>query len=123
MLGESQRLRQITEMTERMKGYRRGIKGLWDALTGRTAALRRQHEAEREDALARDRKEHQSLVNRQLIDRRGLQTLIVAQKRRHENEVSELISNPNLELVGPAKFEEDVTRKSMRRSQQQRFSP
>lgn len=81
-----QAARWAAESRTRSERFRRGLKGLWDRVTGRHAAMRKQNELEVAHAETRDEREKQALVDRQLKERRDLQAIIVDHKTRHERE-------------------------------------
>lgn len=51
----------------------RGLRGLWDRLTGKYARQRSQNEGESAVCVARDRAERVTVIHTQLNERRGLQ--------------------------------------------------
>lgn len=79
--GQSER-RQV-EVRERARRFATGFKGLWDRVSGRHAAIRRQNEREAWDAVERDRKQRDDLVFAQIRERRVLQERMDALRRRH----------------------------------------
>ena len=81
-LDEAQKERWARETQERQDRFNKGMRGLWDRLTGRHAALKQQNEQEAYAALIRDREQRDSIVAAQLHERRSLQTQIL--KTRQE---------------------------------------
>jgi len=79
-LQDFQTARRSTESLTRRMRFRKGLKGLWDWVTGKRASIRRQNEDEWEAHRVRDEQERQKLIERQLTERRALQ----AQIREHE---------------------------------------
>lgn len=75
------------EAIERGARFRRGIRGLWDRLTGQAAKLRDQNERETKGAIQRDAREKQILVERQLDERRRLQREIDHTRRLHTKDM------------------------------------
>ncbi|MVA97960.1 relaxase [Nitratireductor sp. CAU 1489] len=78
------------EAKARSDRFRRGLRGLWDRITGQHARLREQNEAEVADAKVRDNNEKQALIERQLRERRRLQQEIKKERMRHTKEVTRL---------------------------------
>lgn len=86
--GQVERLRRETR--ERAGRFRRGLPGVWDLLTGKTAATRRENEREAQDGKLRDREEREALVAAQLAQRRELQARMDTLNKRHRAERMEL---------------------------------
>src|SRR5690606_9580119 len=87
------------EAIERGTRFRRGIRGLWDRLTGQAAKLRDQNERETKGAAERDAREKQILIERQLDERRRLQREIDHTRRLHTKDMALLYrqtSSPKL---------------------------
>ncbi|MGQ3284184.1 relaxase/mobilization nuclease domain-containing protein [Bosea sp. (in: a-proteobacteria)] len=88
---ELQAVRQVEEARARYAQFSKSwLKGIWDRITGRHAAIRRENEAELARALERDRLERQALIERQLHDRRSLQLQIRHHQDRLERELQQL---------------------------------
>lgn len=73
ILKEKQEERWSRETIERSKRLPTGIKAIWFRLTGKYQKIRRKNEREAEQARVRDRKEMESLIERQLKERQKLQ--------------------------------------------------
>ncbi|WP_413207035.1 relaxase/mobilization nuclease domain-containing protein [Rhodospirillum sp. A1_3_36] len=82
-LTQDQATRWQEEQQVRANRFRKGLRGLWDRLTGTTAAIRKQNEQERWEHLTRDREERDGLVVTQMKERQALQERIVALRRKH----------------------------------------
>ena len=65
--------RWIEEVRNRAERFRQGLRGLWDRLTGKQAKLREENERDTARAAERDAREKQTLIERQLDERRRLQ--------------------------------------------------
>lgn len=89
-LDDSHRERRASEGIKRHARLRTGIMGLWDRLTGRYGKIKEQNESEASDTTERDRAERQSLVSRQLVERRELQSDIRIVREKHATKVQEL---------------------------------
>lgn len=89
-LKDHQAQRWAAETQERSGRFRRGARGLWDWITGKSKDIRRQNEREAEEAMTRDGREREALIKAQLAERRGLQTEIRETKRVHAEEVARL---------------------------------
>lgn len=101
-----QQLRHDVENQVRAKRFRSGVLGLWDRVTGRRSAIRKENEREALDAVRRDQMQRDALVVEHLKERRRLQREIIAVERRHTSRIAELhrdISRQRLdEKVRPA---------------------
>lgn len=98
-LQSAQDERWTKEAVERSARFRRGVRGLWDRLTGQTAKLRDQNESEAYKAAERDAREKQTLIERQLDERRRLQREIDHARRLHTKDRALLyrqLSRPKL---------------------------
>ena len=89
-LKHNQEARRKAESLDRSARFRKGLKGLWDRLTGHHRQVREQNEREVTSAGKRDRAERQALIDRQLSERRRLQREIVAARLAHESEKSRM---------------------------------
>ena len=89
-LEEFQRKRHIAETNQRAARLSRGVRGIWDRLTGRYGKIRRENEREAFEAYRRDQSEKQALVERQL----GARQILVKEVRRvrgiHSEEMARL---------------------------------
>lgn len=63
-----------------------GIRGVWELLTGKARAIRRQNESEAFAAYARDRKIREDISQAQMTDRRTLAARMVVLRARHRQE-------------------------------------
>jgi hypothetical protein len=88
-----QAARHVAESRFRAERFRKGLIGLWDRVTGRHSAIRKQNEAEYEQAKQRDEAERQTLIERQLQERRQLQHQIKAIRSRHDRQSAMLQSD------------------------------
>lgn len=95
LLSEIQAVRWIEESRDRYERFRRGLRGLWDRITGRHARIAAQNQAECLAAETRDMKEHDDLVAQQLADRRSLQRQIKEHQQRQECQLSALYPTRN----------------------------
>ena len=75
-LEAQQKQRTEQETRDRAAMLNKGIKGLWDRVTGTHAKTKRQNERDAYAALQRDRKQQQELIHTQLTERQQLQTKI-----------------------------------------------
>lgn len=69
---ETQKLRWQQESENRQARLNKGLRGLWDRLTGQYRQTKDQNEQEAWQALVRDRGQRDSLIQRQLEERRAL---------------------------------------------------
>lgn len=90
---EMQLARSMHEARDRAMRFRPGIRGLWDRVTGRHAAIQKRNAFEAEQAQARDQAQRQALIDRQLEERRELQRLITAQQNRLERDLAAIREN------------------------------
>jgi hypothetical protein len=89
-LDAKQEQRWAKENTERAARLNKGVRGLWDRLTGRYKAQIRLNEREALDGLRRDRKEKGGLIERHLDERESLHTLAKQVRKAHAKEVEQL---------------------------------
>jgi hypothetical protein len=75
-LREAQEQRWIKETNERAARLAKGLRGLWQKLTGRYGKIRAENEREAHQAHIRDQSEKQALIQRHLEERRKLQAEI-----------------------------------------------
>jgi hypothetical protein len=92
-LHEGQKLRIETEARKRAERLRKGVRGLWDRLTGKRAKLEKQNEMEAVWALHRDREQRQAVIESQLRERQTLQAEIKATRSRHAKALLDLHSD------------------------------
>lgn len=78
------------ETRERSDRLPKGWRGLWQRLTGRYQEIRAQNEGEAADTQARHSQERQSLVERQLDQRRDLQSAFKDLRRQQADQLNEL---------------------------------
>jgi hypothetical protein len=112
LLWEFQAVRWVEETRERANRFRKGIKGLWDRITGRHATISRLNESECEAGKQRDEAERQRLIDQQLEERRALQRQIKEHQDRLDAELAELQASPALVLAaekGPEKEQDKFT--------------
>ena len=89
-LRDHQAHRWAEETQERAGRFRRGVRGLWDWITGKSKEIRRQNEREAREAMTRDGREREDQIGAQLTERRALQTEIKKAKRTHVEEIARL---------------------------------
>lgn len=89
-LKEAQAKRWVEETKVRAARFRGGVGGLWDRITGRHRAIRRQNEEEAYAAIARDDRERDALADKQLEERRAIQHEVTAMRQRHHEEQEKL---------------------------------
>lgn len=82
-----QQERALAEQAERSARFRRGMRGLWDRLTGHHAQTRRENEQQFNAANARDKDQQQTLRESQLGARRTLQTRILELREERRSEL------------------------------------
>lgn len=78
VLAEKQREREQKELQERLARFNKGLRGLWDRLTGRASKVREQNEADALKAMQRDRAQRDAMIAAQLKERRVLQEKFAA---------------------------------------------
>jgi len=105
------------ETEERQARLHKGLKGVWDWLSGRAKQIREQNRMEAWEALKRDQNERDSLIAGQLDERRALQQDILELRERQRDERADLAAD-----IGAAvKLEgrKAAYQKRMRRSAEQ----
>jgi hypothetical protein len=105
--------RWTTEAIERRERLNKGLRGLWDRVTGRHTKLRDQNERETAVAVERDAREKQALIERQLEERQRLQQEIRAARRVHTYELAKIHKelSPSQKFGMVAKPEDDQLHK------------
>lgn len=78
------------ENVERAARLNKGVRGLWDRLTGRRAQQNRENERQALTALHRDHREKDDLIERHLQERETLHMLARQQKQTHARDVEQL---------------------------------
>lgn len=89
-LNEKQNKRQQQETQKRQNRFSKGLRGLWDRLTGNRAELQKQNEREGYQALLRDRSEKDVLIQKQLDERSQLQNKLDNLNAKQEKEMATL---------------------------------
>ena len=86
-LADAQARRSVEEARTRSQRLRKGLLGIWDRVVGRHAKLRRQNEIEIDVFARRDAIERQTLIDRQLANRRELRDELRHIRSAHLNEL------------------------------------
>lgn len=81
------------EQAVRASRVRKGFKGLWDKLTVKYWAIRKDNEKEAWQCHVRDRDERQALIEFQLDQRHNLQAQFDTMRKRHEEEAQQLMAD------------------------------
>jgi len=76
-----------SEQAARTARLSKGLRGLWDTLTGRQIRTGKQNEMEAFRALERDRSQRHDLIDAQLSERRSLQSEITGLRRMHAQDL------------------------------------
>lgn len=123
-LRDRQASRHQQETLARAERFRKGLLGLWDWMTGKRAALRRQNEQELAQCDERDAHERHELVQRHLIEHRELQRQIRQLQERHEAEEAALRYPSRSDQQGqPVRDEPDQLGGKIRRRKRQQLMP
>ncbi|SMC37241.1 Relaxase/Mobilisation nuclease domain-containing protein [Fulvimarina manganoxydans] len=83
-LKQAHEMRWLAETKERAARLPRGFSGIWHRITGRYGRIRKQNEQEAWQATLRDRAERESLIIRQLDERRALEQEIQGQREQQQ---------------------------------------
>lgn len=83
ILKTKQKERWQQETRDRANKHTRGMRGLWDRVSGNYAKIKRENETEAWNALKRDQDQRDDLVKAQMQDRRALQKDIDKLRRKH----------------------------------------
>lgn len=86
----AQEQRLTKETAERASRLNRGMRGLWDRITGRYAKQAKANEQEALTAWQRDRREKDTLIVRHLEEREGLHLMARQQKQAHDKDMEQL---------------------------------
>ena len=76
------------EVAQRQARLSRGLKGLWQRLTGRHQALQQQNDLSTLQALKRDQQQRDNLIYAQLQERQALQNKLTALHQQQQQEVA-----------------------------------
>lgn len=114
-LVELQAARWATEAQTRQQRMRKGLKGLWDWITGKRSAIIAQNEREYDQARLRDQAERQAMIERQLADRRALHVQISEHEKRLDLELGRLQTQVLSQETGQEQKSEMTRRRRTRR--------
>jgi hypothetical protein len=93
-----------TETQRRAERLNKGLRGLWDRLTGRNRNVTRQNEMEALEAMRRDRAERDRVVEAQITERQTLQVEVRQNRQRHSAEAKRLYHD----IAGYKRMQRDV---------------
>lgn len=79
--------RQIEERDTRQAQYQSGLRRVWQFVTGRYHQLKKRHEAEYQENMARDSQEKEALIQTQLKTRQALQQPLDLLKEQHQSQM------------------------------------
>lgn len=82
-LKAKQQERWNAEAKDRSAKLNKGLRGLWQSLSGAAAKVKKQNEREAWDAFKRDQEQRDDLVKAQMVERRDLQKQIEVLRRKH----------------------------------------
>ena len=89
-LKDRQKQRWAEEAQKRSQRHARGMRAVWEFVSGKYWRIRRQNEAEVRTAKQRDRSERQAVIEKQLAERRTMQKRIVTARRGSREELATL---------------------------------
>ncbi|ADM09243.1 hypothetical protein PB2503_05862 [Parvularcula bermudensis HTCC2503] len=89
-LEEQQQARAAMENTQRQERFSKGLRGLFDRITGERKRVAEQNRAEAYDALLRDRHEKDALIFRHLDERKALDQRRTVERERQTEVMREL---------------------------------
>lgn len=115
-MAEAQKERWQRENLMRAARFRRGMKGLWDRVTGQHARMRKENERHTDAARQRDLDERQILREAQLGARRQLQSRIVALREEKQSLLLDIRQDAVLyrQMVAPRSKEQGRSTKPVR---------
>lgn len=87
---QAQEARWQREVQIRSDRFRKGFKGLWDRLSGKHAALKKQNERETLQAHERDKREREATIQQQMQERHKLQEKVREERQRQAKQHLEL---------------------------------
>lgn len=85
-----QKKRETEENKERSERLRKGLRGIWDRLTGKYQKTKEQNEIEYVKCKKRDEQKMQNLISRQLKEQQQFQSYLRAARAKHSEEVTYL---------------------------------
>ena len=86
----AQQERQNDEAKMRAGRFRRGLRGVWDWLSGKSRETKRRNERGAKLAMQRDRDERDALIQKQLEQRRSIQGEIIEARRARDEQIEDL---------------------------------
>lgn len=86
LLKQGQQKRWDAESRDRSARLNKGLKGLWQTLSGAAATIKQKNIAEAASCLRRDQQQRDALVSAQLLERQKLQEQIIRLRRKHAQE-------------------------------------
>ncbi|MBX3617104.1 hypothetical protein [Nitrosomonas sp.] len=119
-LADTQKQRWQQESEDRQARLNKGIRGLWDRLTGQHGQVMDQNEREAWQALIRDRQQRDDLIQRQLEERRALQ-LNIRNARQDRNQEIDHLKTVMFSALSPemkSRLQEQFEQKSHRQNKQ-----
>ena len=122
-LREMQEARRIEANRTRQARFRKGLKGLWDRLSGEHRRISQQNEREATEAVAKDRAEKDQLAFRSLEDRRQLEIFRHDIRRQHVKDRHKLERDTRFYLQMQLDPEAKPTRKTRTRPRKRGPSP
>lgn len=85
-----QKKRETEENRERSERLRKGLRGIWDRLTGKYKKTKEQNEIEYAKCKKRDEEKMKNLIHRHLKEQQQFQTFIRAIRGKHTEEITRL---------------------------------
>lgn len=117
---ERQALARKLSIQEHLSRFRKGLKGLWDRITGKHAAIRTEILRDASALEASFRDQHDAIVERQLTERREIQNQLREAEQRHAKDRERLNRDFRLEIVSTERV---ITDQRTRRKRQHRRTP
>lgn len=115
-MADAQKERWQRENLMRATRFRRGMKGLWDRVTGQHARIRKENERHADASRQRDMDERQMLREAQLGARRQLQSRIVALREERQSQLLDIRQDAVLyrQMTTPRSKEQERSIKPVR---------
>lgn len=99
-LDAGQKDRRERETRARSDRLNKGLKGLWQRMTGQHARIRKENEQQAFEALKRDTRQRQNLIDAQRTERQKLQREITASRSRYAERLRHIPATKNRNAIG-----------------------
>ena len=118
-LVKAQAMRAEAEAKERQMRFARGLRGLWQRITGKHASIKGQNEMEALQAAKRDHAERDRLIFRHIEERNSFHKSVKEQRREQARQLTEL----HRDVAGFDQLKEESAKEQFNRATPERGRP